>query len=96
MDDYTEVWLGDVDEDLDESYYETIRGVLSPEYRDLYPEDIDALPEDVFEGMSPGEIESFWDTLKGITAKAIPVAVPVIGSVFGGPLGGAIGSKVGN
>lgn len=104
--DYTEVWLEDIDEDLDEfddeSYYGAIREVLSPEFRNLYPEEIDTLLEDIFSGMSPEEIESFWNTLKGIgkaakgiAAKAIPVAAPVIGSMFGGPLGGAIGSKVG-
>jgi hypothetical protein len=100
--DSMEVWLEDLDESDDESYYETIREILSPEYRNLYPEDIDTLLEDVFEGVSPGEIESFWDTLKGlgraakgIAAKAIPVAAPVIGTAFGGPLGGAIGSTVG-
>ncbi|MDN3514153.1 MAG: hypothetical protein NG747_07115 [Candidatus Brocadia sp.] len=101
-DDYTEVWLEDIDEGFDKSYYETIRGVMAPEYRDLDPEDIDAMLEDVFAGMSPEEIESFWSTLGNIgksvgsiAAKAIPVAAPILGTALGGPVGGAIGGAVG-
>ncbi|OQZ00737.1 MAG: hypothetical protein B6D35_05565 [Candidatus Brocadia sp. UTAMX2] len=101
-DDYTEVWLEDMDEGFDNSYYETIRNVLAPEYRDLDPEDINALLEDVFSGMSPEEIESFWGTLgkigksvAGVASKVLPVAAPVLGTALGGPVGGAIGGAVG-
>ncbi|MGB7292641.1 MAG: hypothetical protein WBD99_10755 [Thermodesulfobacteriota bacterium] len=60
MNGYMEVWVEDIDEDLDESllfpeesHYEATREALSPEYHDLSWQEIETLLEDVLEGMSP-------------------------------------------
>jgi hypothetical protein len=88
------------------SHYDAVRQVLRPEYRNLPDAEIDALLQRVLGGMSPEEVEGFWDTLKdagkaalGVAKQVAPTLLPVaggaLGTLVGGPVGTALGSKLG-
>jgi hypothetical protein len=86
--------------------YDSLRQVLRPEYRNLSDGDLQILLQQVLGGMSPEEVEGFWDTLKdvgkaalGVAKQVAPTLLPMaggaLGTLVGGPVGTAIGSKLG-
>ena len=86
--------------------YNSIREVLSPEYKNLSDAEIEAMLRRILGRMSPEEVEGFWDTLKdigkaalGATKQAAPTILPMaggaLGTLVGGPAGTVIGGKLG-
>ena len=86
--------------------YNSLREILKPEYRNLSDADLQILLQQVLGGMSPEEVEGFWDTLKdvgkaalGVAKQVAPTLLPMaggaLGTLVGGPVGTAIGSKLG-
>lgn len=80
--------------------YPEIRGVFGPQYRNLPPEDIEAILENA--NIDPEYMENFLSTLGNIGRSVVsalpsilPVAGTVLGTAVGGPVGGAIGGSLG-
>jgi hypothetical protein len=86
----------------DDGYHAVLRGAVAPEYRDLAPEELDALVADVLATLPAEDAEGFGSFLgkigravAPIAAKVLPVAAPLVGTAIGGPAGAAIGGTIG-
>ncbi|MFZ0611479.1 MAG: hypothetical protein WAM73_04515 [Desulfobacterales bacterium] len=86
--------------------YDAVRQVLRPEYSTLSDAEIGAVVQRILRGMSPEEVEGFWDTLKdvgkaalGVARQVAPTILPIAGGAagtfLGGPAGTAIGAQLG-
>lgn len=112
MDEYMECYIeggsGFPAETSNSSYHEILREfVLTPEYSRLSDSEIEQVVEGILSGMSPEEVEGFWNTL-GNLAKSVgggvaqiaptilPAAGTVVGTMFGGPVGAALGGALGS
>ncbi len=84
--------------------YDLLRQLAREEYRNATPEQFDELLWEVFDGMTPEQIESFWDTLKSVGKTVLRVgqrALPGVisgattGAAAGGPWGALLGGLAG-
>lgn len=113
LEDYDdEAWL---DEDADVDFAElaeSLRDVLTEDYWDADPEDLEEALAEVLESMSPAEAFNFAKALKQVgrsaskvvanplfkqvAGAALPIAGGAVGTLLGGPVGTALGSSLGN
>lgn len=75
--------------------YEELRGVLSPAYENLPPDQLEQVLRERLGDVSPEAMEDFLGTLAQVGQAVLPVLLPAIGTVVGGPVGGVIGGVAG-
>ena len=81
--------------------YPELRAALAPEYRDLPPNEVEAVLESA--GLSAEEMEfslkkafgSVGQFAKAAAPTVLPLAGTVVGTAFGGPAGAAVGGMLG-
>jgi hypothetical protein len=93
----------DIEADDDGDAYEALRPLLTEDWRDAPPGEIEALLDDITSSMTAEEAESFWSTVSNIGRSIAPiagqvlsVAAPIVGGAVGGPVGAALGNTVGS